>query len=151
MIEGEMTIGRDLKTAFKKLHEKARAKILKKAVAASKVHFLEALKDYCPEFTGALKESLGEKQKVYRGGDVHVAIIGARMDREFDAQVTFKDAQGNTVTKTVKKIPWVYLAEIDADTGFIRAAFEAAKEGAAATSLAVLKAETQAALSEEAR
>lgn len=144
-ITGQVILSKDLKATLRKIEDKVREKALRKAVETGKPIFINSLKNEASKHreTGALTEAIGEKQQKRRG--THIAIIGARL-MEFDVEITTTDKDGQTKTRTMKRVPWRYMHLVDALYGTITAAFESAKGEALDRAMQTLTTEAEAAL-----
>lgn len=110
------------------MEKQVRKKILKQAARKTMAPIAKSAKGRVPRRTGALRKSLGIKQKTYKNGVV-VTLVGAR--KGFDTTMTVKNRNGESVTVAVKPSRYAHLVEFgDADTQaqpYLRPAWDAAK------------------------
>lgn len=85
----------EFKANLDKLDKKARDTIAREGTNAGRKLMTKAVKAAAPKETGTLKKAIGDKQKKYQAGRLHLAIIGAR--------VGFKKQVIRTFTKRGKQ------------------------------------------------
>lgn len=68
----------DVRRKLKSLEAKAGKSVIRAGVKAGLKPMLDAAKAEAPKDTGTLIKALGVKQKAYKGGLIHVGMVGAR-------------------------------------------------------------------------
>lgn len=81
-LSAKVTGGREITAKLAELEKKVRTKATKAAVTAGTRVFVQGLKAAAPKETGTLIKALGQREKVYKGGQIAFGVAGARKGQQ---------------------------------------------------------------------